>query len=183
MADAGELLRDAQYAFYNITHGESPDNRKNKARAKSLARKIIRKFPTSAEADQAHQILEKMDPNTSTQSMLRLSEHPFDPLDQHDRPHQTDDGRTPARESADPVNRDWKKLLLELTHIRSFERNVLLVAAFLLVTLLPFGALIIAAMLIFLLGPFDKYHPEGTQETLDRLYVQLDSWVSKRSAR
>lgn len=183
MADAGELLRSAQYAFHNITHGESPDNRKNKAHAKSLAQRIIRKFPTSIEAGQAHEILEKLDPATAARSMLRPSEHPFNPIDQHDRPHQPDDRRAPARESADPVHRDWKKLLLELTQIRPFERNLLLVAAFLLVTLLPFGALIIAAMLIFLLGPFDKYHPEGTQETLDRLYVQLDSWVGKRSAR
>lgn len=180
MADAGELLRDAQYAFQNITHGDSPDNRKNTARTKSLARKIIRSFPTTMEAMQAQQLLERLDPGLVTQSSLKESRHPFDPLNQHERPHQTADSRVSRKKSTRPADRDWKKLLLELTQIRSFERNLLLVGVFLLVTLLPFGALVIAAMIVFLAGPFEKYHPQGTQQILDSAYVQLDAWLAKR---
>jgi hypothetical protein len=57
LADADELLRDAQYAFQNVSHA-SMDSKKFASRAGSLARRIIRKYPASPEAAAARSILE-----------------------------------------------------------------------------------------------------------------------------
>lgn len=61
MANADELLRDAQYAFQSISFGNTRENRAFRARAKSAARKIIRKFPDSFEVGQAQVILNKLE--------------------------------------------------------------------------------------------------------------------------
>ena len=182
MADVDELLRDAQYAFQNISHGQSRENRKNSARAKYLAKQIIRKSPTSSEAEQAQQILTRLNPEAAEAAIQRRSEHPFDPQDQHeqlDQLHRPINYDVRAKKSAS-VNRDWKKLLICLTQIHGTSRNFILVALFLLVTLLPYAALAILTAIVFLAGPFEKLHPPGTQENLDKLYTQLDTWTSNR---
>lgn len=184
MADAGELMRDAQYAFHNITHGESRGNRKNTSRAKTLARKIIRKFPSSIEAGQAQQILDRLDPDSATHSIQKVPEHQFDQKDRHEQvePHHRplDSSRSPAG-AARAGDRDWKKLLLRLTQIQSSSRNSILIALFLLVTLLPYGALAILAIIVFWTGPFKQFHPRGTQENLDKLYTKLSAWVTSKT--
>ena len=60
MASAGETLREAQYAFRNVSHG-STDERKYRAQAKKYAKRVIRKNPTSVEASQARAILDALD--------------------------------------------------------------------------------------------------------------------------
>ena len=92
MADAGELMRDAQYAFHNITHGESRGNRKNTSRAKTLARKIIRKFPNSVEAGQAQQLLDRLEPDSVTYATQKAPEHRFDQKDRHEGEATGNDG-------------------------------------------------------------------------------------------
>lgn len=59
MPDANELLREAQYAFQNVSHG-STDSKKHAAEAKSLARRILRKYPDSREVAAARSILEQL---------------------------------------------------------------------------------------------------------------------------
>jgi hypothetical protein len=60
VATADELIREAQYAFRNISHG-STNERKYRARAIKYAKRIIRKYPTSIEASQARMILRQLD--------------------------------------------------------------------------------------------------------------------------
>jgi len=60
VADADETLREAQYAFRNISHG-STDERKYRARAKKYAKRVVRKYPASIEASQARAILDALD--------------------------------------------------------------------------------------------------------------------------
>lgn len=59
MTDADELLREAQYALQNVSHGAS-DSKKHAAKAKSLARQIIRKYPNSPEVASAQSILMRL---------------------------------------------------------------------------------------------------------------------------
>ena len=59
MPGVDELLRDAQYAAQNVGYG-STNGRKYAARAKSLARRIIRKHPDSLEATAATLILQQL---------------------------------------------------------------------------------------------------------------------------
>ncbi len=184
MADAGELIRDAQYAFNNITHGESRGNRKNSSRAKRLARRIVRKFPGSIEADQAQQILDRLDPDAATRSIQNAPEHQFDQKDRHEQvePHHRPLDRSRLPDGAVQAgDLDWKKLLLRLTQIQSSSRNSILIALFLLVILLPYAALAILAIIVFWTGPFKQFHPRGTQENLDKLYTKLNAWVTSKT--
>ena len=59
MSDANELLSEAQYALQNVGHG-STDSKKFAAKAKSLARKILRKHADTQEAAAARLILEQL---------------------------------------------------------------------------------------------------------------------------
>jgi hypothetical protein len=176
MADAGELIRDALYAFYNISHSDSPDNRRNTARAKSISRKIIRKFPGSIEADQAQQILERLDPAAATHSLQKQPQHRLDQADRHEQVDQH--FRATAKQR--PANRDWKKLLQAVTLLNAFERNLLLAGGLLLVIMLPFLAFAIIGASIFLAGPFKKYRPQESEDLLDKFFSQLDAWIIKR---
>jgi hypothetical protein len=60
VADADETIREAQYAFHNISPG-SADERKYRARAKKFAKRVIRKYPASIEASRARAILDALD--------------------------------------------------------------------------------------------------------------------------
>lgn len=72
MASADELLRDAQYAVHSITYDDSRENRSHIARARSLARKIISKYPTSIEAAQARSMLDRLDGKAQQPTFSKL---------------------------------------------------------------------------------------------------------------
>ena len=60
MADAEKLLHEAQYAFASITFGESLGNTRNRARARKLSMKILKQFPDTMYAQEAHAILMRL---------------------------------------------------------------------------------------------------------------------------
>ena len=60
MASAEKLLHEAQFAFQSISFGESRANNRNRSRAMSLCKKIIRKYPASMEAAEAHAVLRRL---------------------------------------------------------------------------------------------------------------------------
>ena len=72
MAGADELLRDAQYAVQCISHGDTRENRAYSARAKSLAKKIISRYPASMEASQARAILDRLNGKSRTHQFTKL---------------------------------------------------------------------------------------------------------------
>jgi hypothetical protein len=72
MAGADELLRDAQYAVHCISHGDTRENRAQSARAKSLAKKIVSRYPTSVEATQARSILDRLNGKSRTHQFTKL---------------------------------------------------------------------------------------------------------------
>jgi len=63
VASADELIREAQYAFRNISHG-STDKGKYRARAERYAKRIVRQYPASIEASQARNILDQLNVRT-----------------------------------------------------------------------------------------------------------------------
>jgi hypothetical protein len=69
MASAEKLLHEAQFAFQSISFGESRANDRNRSRASSLCRKIIRKYPGSMEAGEAHAILRRLGEEAYTSKM------------------------------------------------------------------------------------------------------------------
>ena len=75
MATADELLREAQYAFQCISFGESPSNARNRRRASSISRKIIRKYPGTMEASEAYAILRRLGEESYTSSLALQHRH------------------------------------------------------------------------------------------------------------
>jgi len=75
MANAEKLLHEAQYAFQSITFGESRENTRNRSRAKSLCMKIIRGYPTSMEAVEAHAILRRLGEEAYSSKMAVRHKH------------------------------------------------------------------------------------------------------------
>jgi len=64
VASADELIREAQYAFRNISHG-STDKAKYTARAERYAKRVIRRYPATIEASQARSILNQLNVRSS----------------------------------------------------------------------------------------------------------------------
>jgi hypothetical protein len=83
MASAEHLLHEAQYAFQSTSFGESRENARNRSRATSLCKKIIRKFPTSMEAAQAHALLKRLGEEAYSSKMK--SQHRHEPQITHHR--------------------------------------------------------------------------------------------------
>lgn len=75
MANAEQLLHQAQYAFQSISFGESRDNTRNRSKAKSLCMKIIRKYPATMEAGEAHAILRRLGEEAYSSKMSLIHKH------------------------------------------------------------------------------------------------------------
>ena len=75
MATAEELLREAQYAFQCISFGESRGNARNRRRASSISRKIMRRFPGTMEAGEAHAILRRLGEESYTSNLAAQHRH------------------------------------------------------------------------------------------------------------
>ncbi len=141
MASAEQLLNEAQYAFHSINSGESRDNRRNASRARSLCRKIIRKFPTSTEAAAAHGILRRLG-DEAYMSNLDLqhrhsTEHTF-----HEAPSSAAPSPAPQQkitQGDETVVVDWRGLL---NLIFNTPKSILVVVG------------IVAFVLFAFLGPF-----------------------------
>ena len=75
MASAEKLLHEAQFAFQSISFGESRENSRNRSRAISLSKKIIRKFPASMEAGEAHALLRRLGEEAYTSNLAKRHRH------------------------------------------------------------------------------------------------------------
>ncbi len=75
MADAEKLLHEAQYAFASITFGESLGNTRNRARARKLSMKILKQFPNTMYAQEAHSILMRLGDEAFTSEMPLRHQH------------------------------------------------------------------------------------------------------------
>ena len=70
MATAEQLLNEAQFEFHRISVGNSSNGR-HAARAKSLCRKIFRKYPGTSEAAVAHGIMMRLGEDTPVPREVR----------------------------------------------------------------------------------------------------------------
>ncbi len=139
MASAENLLHEAQFAFQSISFGESLSNTRNAARARSLCRKIIRKYPASMEASEAHAILRRLGDEAYTSKMA--VQHRHVPASVHHRsptPRQAA-LRTPVREEQrtfivhdETETLDWSGLVGWLFTIPKVVLGMIVFAGFLL---------------------------------------------------
>lgn len=175
MASAEQLLNEAQYAFQSITAGESRENRRNVARAKSLCKKIFRKHPGTSEAIVAHGI------------MMRLGESPFpsnievvhqhkDHADAHALTAPST-SYTPNAFDEDQVQLDWQGLLAV---ILSTSRIVLGVIGFVGLFLFSiFGIFLFVPLLgvLLLTVPARQLLQPKERQQVNKFIVRANAWI------
>ena len=178
MASVEQLLNEAQYAFQRINSGESKDNRRNTSRARSLCRKIIRKFPTSTEADSAHAILRRLG-DEAYSSNLR-SQH------RHSAEHVPHDVRSPASQSRftrgdETVVLDWRGLLKPILNAPMSVLAVIgTVAIVLFIVLGPFLLLPLIALVLFT-GPFKQQLLKPKQrQKVNQFIARINAHIEER---
>ena len=182
MASADEIIREAQYAFRNISHG-STDARKYRARAKEYAQRVIRKYPTSIEASQARAILRQLGeyveiaPPPSTPPLAAPTESnaatAFIKDHAADSGHAANTARSPAVFSSRLQNaltdEDWRNLLRRFMELPGTKKKLL---GFILAIAIffPGGIFAMSGLVIFY-----AVQPALLKKHVDQLLTKLGS--------
>jgi len=185
MASAEQLLNEAQYAFQSISSGQSPDNKRNASRATSLCKKIIRKFPTTSYAAEAHAILQRLGEEAYT-SHIAIEHRHTTQAEHHTAPTLTTTLKaTPNRQAmaprhGDTVPFDWAGLMAV---ILVTSKTVLAVIAFFVVLLFGiFGPFMILAFtgLMFLTGPIRQLMKPKERQKMNEFVVRANAYIEER---
>jgi hypothetical protein len=181
MASAEKLLHEAQFAFQSISFGESISNTRNRMKATSLSKKIIRRYPASMEASEAHAILRRLGEEAYTSKMELQHRHVSQ--DQHHRPRTTT--RTPERQRTfiDPdqiETLDWTGLVGWLFAIPKLALFAILFGGFYLFGL--FGPFLFLPLIAFVLftGPFRQMLKQEQRDSLNALVKRINALVANR---
>ena len=138
MADAEKLLRDAYYAFQSITPG-SADERRSYARAERLARRILRKYPASSEAEQANSILRQLGIHTEltqTRNLIHTHATPESPHTLHMPNARTKTTEQMSERLAgatnDPAEISWQDIQRKVLALSSGQKKAIFVVLIIL---------------------------------------------------
>ena len=196
MASAEKLLHDAQYAFASITYGESRANKRNRSRATSLCRKIMRKFPGSMEAAEAFAILQRLG-QEAYMSELPVRHRHITEAQHHGSTRSS--GSMPLARSQSPTTRteptdraiasrttdsdetlDWGGLLGLLLAAPKIVLGILAFFGLLLFSFL--GPLLVIPLLAFVLftGPFRSMLSRPQRERADEFIARTNAWIDER---
>ena len=172
MASAEKLLHEAQFAFQSISFGESRANDRNRSRASSLCRKIIRRHPATMEAAEAHAILRRLGEEAYASKMQ--AQHVHTSQREH---HQTPEPGPQMRLGEDVGTEafNWAGLMSLLFMLPKLVLGIGAFAAFLLFGI--FGWFIFLPLVAFVLltGPFRQMlKPEQRRE--------MNTFVAKANA-
>ena len=177
MTSAEQLLNEAQYAFNNINAGESRDNGRNASRARALCKKIIRKFPTSTEANSAHAILRRLGDEAYVSGLgpphQGVVEHVFHKV-------QSPESQQRPTQSDDTVVLNWAGLL---RLIFSTQKSSLAAVAIVVVVLFAiFGPFLLIALIALLLftGRFKKMLNSSQGQKMNELITRINAHVEER---
>lgn len=183
MANAEQLLNEAQYAFQSISSGDTGENRRNAARAKSLCKKIFRKYPGSSEAAVAHGIMMRLGEEAFTSQMAVEHRHTTQ-AEHHTAATPTLMPRTEPLARPDGhdeiVPFDWAGLLAV---ILVTSKTVLAVIAFFVVFLFGFfGPFMFLAFvgLLFLTVPFRQTMKPRQRQKMNEFVVRANAYIEER---
>jgi len=177
MASAEQFLNEAQYAFQSINSGESKDNRRNASHAKSLCRKIIRKFPTSTEAVSAHAILRRLGDEAYISGLglqhRHSAEHTF-----HEGPSPKSQQR--FTQDDETVVLDWRGLLNLIFNTPKSSLAVAgTVAIVLFIILGPFLLFPLIALVLFT-KPFKQLMKPEQRQKVNEFITRTNAYVEER---
>ena len=184
MSSAEQLINEAHYAFANISFGESVGNKRNRSRAGSLCRKILRKYPGTIEARQAHAILLRLGDETYASNLAMQHRH-VSP-DVHHRPVARSKvlpvpaKPQPRPQAATAETLDWGGLLsLVLTAPKAILVGVAAAAFFLFLIFGPFLLIALFALVLFT-GPFRATLKRQQQEKMDEFVRRVNAYIQER---
>jgi len=179
MADVEKLLHEAQFAFQSISFGETPANRRNAARATSLSKKIIAKYPASMEATEAHALLRRLGEEAYSSKMSVRHRHVSQAT--HHQP------RTPAPEqqrtfivNGETEALDWGALVQLIFTIPKIVFGMIIFAGLFLFAILgPFLFVPLIAFVLFT-GPFRQMLKQDQRDNLNTLVQRINAFVAER---
>lgn len=186
MANAEKLLHEAQFAFQSISFGQSRQNSRNAARAKSLSLKIIRRFPASMEAGEAHAILRRLGEeaysskiNVQHQHQTQAAHHKKPAAKAQPRAKQ--DLYIPPVSGGDEETLNWGGLIGMLVSMPKALLAVTAFAAFFLFGL--FGPFLFIPLVAFVLltGPFRRTLKAEQREQMNALIVRVNDYIDSRA--
>lgn len=179
MASAEHLLHEAQYAFQCISFGESRENKRNAARAKSLCNKIIRKFPGSTEAAEAHAILRRLGEEAFSSELSRRHRHL--PESAHHRPPQlATKPQNRAVGNGDVATLDWSGLIARVLMIPKAVLAMIAFAAFFLFGILGPFLFVPLLVLVLLTGPFRQMLKPEQRKEIEALIVRANAFIAEQ---
>jgi len=177
MASAEKLLHEAQFAFQSISFGESRANDRNRSRARSLCRTIIRKYPASMEAGEAHAILRRLGEETYSSVMRQQHVHTSQ------REHHQAPGPDPETRFGDDVEMEafnWAGLMSLLFMLPKLVFGIGAFAGFLLFGL--FGWFLFLPLLAFVLltGPFRQMLKPEQRKEMNTFVAKANAFIEER---
>jgi len=183
MANAEKLLHEAQYAFASISFGESVSNRRHAFRAKTLCRKIVRQFPGSTEAYEAHAILRRLgeEAYTSNLSVRHAHQPQAENLrGQAERPRHTKrQPETTITSMEEVAELDWSAVLRWLaSRPLSILVGVAVAAVFLFNIFGPF--LLLPLIVLGFTGPLRRLLNLQQRDAFDALIKRVNAYVASR---
>jgi len=156
VASADELIREAQYAFRNISHG-STKKKKYSARAEKYARRVIRKYPASIEASQARAILDQLNVRIDVRSPAGVSPQQSAAAD-FESSHSTASGHTGNVTGTPPTpgsrfrqandDQDWRGLFRRFVELPGNKKKMLGIIAAVAI-FFPGGIFAVSGLIIF----------------------------------
>ena len=184
MASAEHLLNEAQYAFASISFGESRDNKRNRSRAESLCRKIIRQYPTTMEAGEAHAILRRLGEEAYT-SKMRVRHRHSTQAQHHARP-QTQSSRETrtfvTQHVPDDVSFNWGGLIGAIFQAPKFVIGFLAVGAIFLWEIVGPVILMPLALAIVMLGPGRSLLGRQQRDRVNSFIMAANAWIDEQGA-
>ena len=186
MASAENLLHEAQYAFQSISFGDTRENRKNAARAKSLAMRIIRRFPASSEASGAHAILRRLGEEAYSERFENSHNHQPQSEARHahsliKRPDVVS-SRSQRQHQPQLEQLDWQQLIVRLLKLsKGVWVAVMFGGVFLLGILGPFLFLPLLALILFV-GPFRHLVPVKSRRDMNKAIRRINAWLNAGGA-
>ena len=179
MATADELLREAQYAFQCISFGESSGNARNRRKATSLSRKIIRKYPGTMEASEAYALLRRLGEESYTSNLAATHRHVSEPTKRESQA--VVEARTFVTDSdSEHETLNWMGLATWFFSLPRFILAIVLVGGFFLFGIFgPFLFVPLVALLLFT-GPLRSTLSREKQQKMDENIRWINAVIEGR---
>ena len=180
MATAEQLLHEARYAVNSISFGQSRQNRRMASKARSLCRRIIRRYPTSVQAGEARIILDRLG---ETALSPGLSTRPQQIRSKVQQKNAAPAPAPPAalRGQGEDEALNWSALLGLIFKLPKAVLAAIAFAGFILITF--FGPLLLVPLvaLVFLTGPFRHRLKPDQQKAINALIARANEYLEKQA--